>query len=785
LKGIENMKTLLIAEKPDVARNNYLPLLEKVSGEKFTQKQSYFESNSYYLTWFVGHLLEGLMPDEYNEKYKQWKIEDLPIIPEKIANKLKADRVTQAHTILTLSKDSKCIICGTDADREGQRIFSSLMDYYKINCPTKRLWPSSYADDDLLALWKKMKDMKDWDGWTNAAEMRNETDWLIGMNATRAYTIIGGAKLPIGRVMTATLALVVERDKQVENYKESFYYMIKGQWGGINFTYYEDKEKKFEDEAYCKRKIEELNSGLFSLSDYQKENKKENPPRPYSQPDLQIDADKKLGFSAMKTLEISQSLYEKKLLTYPRTDSTNLPKSDLPKYLSLVNNSATKEERKYLLSESEKPDFVIDKEEPHSAIVITSQQPSSLTPDEEKIYNLVRNRFILSFMKPALYIQYDLGIKDEKGNLLKARIRQDTFDGFKAFSKPDAEDGEGEESGDTQHIAIDEDRIKPFKSKLQNARIDKIKRSKPQYFTSGTLLKAMENCGKKLEREEDRKIMAEKEHPGIGTPATQAPTIQGLFDYEYVRQDKNKIISTPKGRKLIEIIAPDLKTPALTATWELKLKNIQDGEISIERYREDLHFYVRKIIEDAKQLQGKVDFKAGEKTVFLCPACRKTIWKKSWGYACESKECGFSVSFKIADKTLSDKQIEGLLKDSETSLIKGFKGSKGPFDAKLVIRDRKEGGKEVGFEFENIPCPKCKTGTIRIFEWGVACSEREKCGFKVFREMAHKKLTDSLLKKLVLYGKTQTINGFKNKEGKEFNAQIVLDESFKAVFTFN
>lgn len=777
------MKELLIAEKPDVARNNYLPLLEKISGEKFIQKQGYFESPSYYLTWFVGHLLEGLMPDEYNEKYKQWRIGDLPIIPEKFVNKIKADRAKQAHTILALSKESKCIICGTDADREGQRIFSSLMDYYKINLSTKRLWPSSYADDDLLELWKKMKDMKEWEGWTKAAEMRNETDWLIGMNATRAYTVIGGTSLPIGRVLTATLALVVERDYQVENFKESFYFMIKAQWGGIGFTFYEGKEKKFEDEIFCKRKLEELTAGNFSISEFQKENKKENPPRPYSQADLQIDADKKFGFPAMKTLEISQSLYEKKLLTYPRTDSTNLPKSDYPKYLVLIDKNATAEERNYLLPEGEKPDFVIDKEEPHSAIVITSQNPSGLGPEEAKIYELVRNRFILSFMKPALYIQYDLGIRDEMGNLLKARIRQDTFSGFKAFFKPE-QDAE-EEGSDTQILVINEDRIKQLRDNLQSPRIEKIKRSKPQYFTTGTLLKAMENCGKKLEREEDRRIMAEKEHPGIGTPATQAPTIQQLIEYEYVRQDKSKIMSTLKGRKIINIIAPDLKTPALTATWELKLKKIQDLEMTVERYREDLHGYVQKIIDDAKKLEGKIDFKAGEKTEYSCPACKKAIMKKQWGYSCESKECGFSISNKIAEKDISDKQIESLLKDGETALVKGFKGSKGPFDAKLVIRDRKQGhGKEVGFEFEFIPCPKCKTGSMRFFQWGASCTQRNVCDFNISREIAQKKLPDSAMKKLLLHGKTATLSGFKNKEGREFSAQLIIDKAYKTKFTF-
>lgn len=775
------MKTLLIAEKPDVARNNYLSLLIKISGEKFSQKNGFYESSSYYLTWFIGHLLESLMPDEYCQKYKIWQIDDLPIIPDKIESKIKNDREEQAQTILTLSKNSDFIICGTDADREGQRIFSSFVNHFKINLPTKRLWPSSYADDDLLCLWKKMKDWKEWDGWTQSAEMRNETDWLIGINATRAYSVICKSKLPIGRVLTATLALVVERDYQVENYKESFYYMIRGIWENIRFTYFEGKEKKFDDEMYCRKKIEEMNLKEFTLSDYNKENKKENPPRPYSQPDLQIDADKKFGFSAIKTLEISQSLYEKKLITYPRTDSNNLPKSDFPKYLALIRNTASEEEKKFLLPENEIPDFIIDKEEPHSAIVITNQVSSNLSPDEEKTYKLVRDRLILSFMKPALYIQYDLEIKDEKENFLKARIRQDTFDGFKTFFK--TEDKVEEEDNEVQKITIDESKL-PLKSLLRDVQFDKIKRAKPQYYTNGTLLKAMKNCGRKLEREEDRKIMAEKEHPGIGTPATQAPTIQQLFDYEYVKQDKSKIISTSKGRKLIEIVSRDLKTPALTATWELKLKKIQEIEMSPVQYRKELNDYVTKIIEDAKMLQGKIDFKSGEKTEFLCPSCGKRIVKYQWGYVCEDKECGFCVSNTIAKKTITDKQIETLLKDGTTSIIKGFKGSKGNFDAKLIIRDSKEGAKEVGFEFETITCPKCRNGIIRIFDWGAGCSNRDKCDFRVFREIAHKRLPDSVIKDLVMYGKTHTINGFKNKVGKEFSAQLELDDSFKAVFTF-
>lgn len=783
------MKTLLIAEKPDVAKQNYLPLLERVSGEKMVPKAGYFESPSYYLTWFVGHLLENLMPEEYNEKYKSWDIANLPIIPSKMVYKIKGDRQKQAHTILELCQTSDRIICGTDADREGQRIFSSFIDYYKLQGKQQlRLWPSpSYADDDLDKSWKKMKGMLEWQGWTNAAEMRNETDWLLGMNASRAYSSIARTKLPVGRVQTATLSLIVERDHQVENYSASFYHIIRGQWGGgVVFTYYEGKEFKFDDQAYCERKLAEIRPQMFSLEKYEKANKKENPPRPFSQPELQIAADKKYGFSAMKTLEISQQLYDKKYTTYPRSDSNSLPTSDFAKYRSLVDRYAGEQEKQHLVSPGTMPGCFVNKEEPHSALTVTMHEPRGLTPDQEKIYNLIRDRLVLSFMYPAEFIQWDMGIKDSKGNLLKARIRKETAPGYKAFFKDDGGGENNENEPAFQDVEINEDILKATREPLSVPRIDKIKRSKPQYFTQGSLLTAMKNCGRKLESEEDRRIMAQKEHPGIGTPATQAQTIQQILHHGYADMQKNKIVSTTKGRKLIDVISPDLKTPALTAAWEGKLSKIQDLEMPVETYRRELHEYVRSIIESCRTRMAGMDFKAGERMAEPCPNCKGELYRKNWGIKCATESCSFSIPVKIAEKTVPETAIKALLAGQPTATIKGFKSksSEGKtFDARLKIGE--QGKVTFSFDFSlGLTCPMCRKDSIEEFVKGMRCKEQD-CQFVLWSEVSGKKLKKSVMERIIKTGKSGVVKGFTSaKNGRKFDAELVLQPDGRTKFQF-
>ena len=386
-------KTILIAEKPDQARSFYLPLLEKISGERF-EKSGYFESKSFFLTWFFGHLLEQLKPDEYNEKYKEWKIEDLPIIPDKMVYKYKGSgQKKQGQLILELCQKSDEIICGTDPDREGQGIYDTFARYYKLSKPTRRLWATSLTEKDLLKAWSNMKDMKEYHLLSIARELRADSDWLVGMNASRAYSIIGNGNLPIGRVLTATLALIVKRDLEVENYKESFYYQLKGKWGGVYFTYFDDNGTKFEDRVVLENVKRECEQKAFSLTKFKSEEKIENPPKTFNLPDLQKEANKKFGFSLSKTLEIAQSLYEKKMTTYPRTDSPYLPESDLAEYHELVRRIATSEEKQFIRPAGEKPACVKDTESPHTALVVTGEK-ASMSQDESKLYELIRSSIV-------------------------------------------------------------------------------------------------------------------------------------------------------------------------------------------------------------------------------------------------------------------------------------------------------------------------------------------------------------------------------------------------------
>lgn len=771
-------KTVLIAEKPDQARSFYLPLLEKISGERFEKKNGYFESKSFFLTWFFGHLLEQLKPDEYNEKYKKWKIEDLPIIPDKMVYKYKGSgQKKQGQLILELCQKSDEIICGTDPDREGQGIFDTFAKYYKLSKPTKRLWATSLTEKDLLKAWSKMKEMKEYHPLSAARELRADSDWLVGMNASRAYSIVGKGNLPIGRVLTATLALIVKRDLEVENYKESFYYQLKGKWGGIYFTYFDDNGTKFEDRAVLERVKRECEQKAFSLTKFKSEEKIENPPKTFNLPDLQKEANKKYGFSLNKTLEIAQSLYEKKMTTYPRTDSPYLPESDLAEYHQLVRRIATSEEKLLLRPAGEKPACVKDTESPHTALVVTGEK-ASMSQDESKLYELVRSWFVCAFMIPRRYQQYEIEIGEGTGKKFKAIVNQDIDSGFRSIYQNEEIDEEIQSSSKK----IEEADLRKTDGRIEALAVSQARRTKPKHYTPASLITAMQNCGRTLESESARKVLSEIK--GIGTPATQALYPPQLLKYQYICEQSGFFVSTEKGRKLIEVISPDLKTPELTADWEMKLKLVERGSLSEDSYKRDLRDYVKRIVNEAIERKGKIDLSASANTEYECPQCGKLIVKKKWGYACDA--CSFSAGFIIAGKTIPEKELEKLLTTGETGLIKGFKskGAGNSFEARLVIRDE-NGKKKVTFQFDNTVCPKCSKGNIRFFEWGAACSDRQGCSFKVSREIGLKKLSETQLIKLITRGATEAISGFKSKERKEeFTARLILDKEFNVKFDF-
>jgi len=688
-------KTLIIAEKPDQAKTYYVPLLEKISGEKFTLKNGFLESQSYYITWFFGHLLGELMPDEYDPKFKEWIIENLPIIPDEMTYKYKGtSQQKQGQIIISLCKESQEIICGTDPDREGQGIFDTFINFYQINKPMRRLWATSLTATDLEKAWTNMKKIEAYKNLSLARALRTESDWLVGMNATRAYSIVAKARLPIGRVLTSTLALIVKRDQEVENYKESFFYQLKGTWGGLSFSYFDENGTKFENKTSLEGIKLEVEDKLFSICSFKNERKAENPPKPFNLPDLQKEANKKLGFALDKTLELAQKLYEKKLTTYPRTDSPYLPESDLSEYHKLVRKAATENEAALLRPETEVPSCVKNTESPHTALIITGER-GALNGDEANLYELIRSRFVCSFFRARTYVQYDLEINEDTGKKFRAVVRKDIDSGFRKMYK----DEEKEDGVEDAPFEIEESLLRQKREKIVSLTVLQTKKTKPKYYTGASLITAMQTCGRALQNEEARKMLSETK--GIGTPATQAGYPKSLQESEYITDKNGSYISTLKGRKLIEGIAPDLKSPELTAEWELKLKLVEQGKLSGEDYRKEIHQYVNEIIVGAKQRVGKININIAEKTNFICPNCRGMIVLKRWGYECENKgKCDFSIGYMFCEKNLSDKQIETLLTKGETAIIKGFVSKKNgnKFDSKLAIIEE-QGKKRVSFKF--------------------------------------------------------------------------------------
>ena len=687
-------KTLLLAEKPDQARTFYVPMLERLSGESFQKQQGYYESRSYYVSWFFGHLLEAIKPEDYQDRYKTWRLEDLPIIPEKMIYRFKQGAEEQGHCILKLSHDSDAIICGTDPDREGQGIFDTFMNYYKIEKPRmKRLWATSLTDKDLEKAWSRQKDLREYANLSLARELRADSDWLVGMNATRAYSVISKSRMPVGRVLTATLALIVNRDREVEEYKESFYYQLKAQWSNLGFVLYHDDHCKFEDESMLRFVALKVRNREFKLQDFKEERKLSNPPKPFNLPDLQKEANRKLGFSLEKTLKTAQELYEKKLTTYPRTDSPYLPKSDLSDYHGKIRAVATPEQASLLLDASAIPACVKDTESPHTALIITGEPPANLSEDQRKLYVLVRDRFIIAFMRPHEYIEYSLSIADSDNHVFKANARFDIDPGFRKVHTPDEDE---DQNTPPRTFRLDEAALRATSAILENPDIVRVQRTRPKYYTPATLITAMQTCGRSLSDEKYRTILSEVK--GIGTPATQAIYPENLKKYEFIVEEKGHFKSTPKGRALIEAISPSLKTPELTAEWELKLRLVESGALSGHDYKREFREFVRSIVDEASAKAVAIQSAMLKGPGHVCPACAGAMHMRGNRYSCGS--CGLTIWESYCGRKLTQPQLMSLLTKGRTSPIKGFVSAKNgkKFDAALVID--KEAKKAV-FEFQN------------------------------------------------------------------------------------
>jgi DNA topoisomerase-3 len=687
------MKTLIIAEKPSLARE-IGEMLAKRESVVWRQCQGYSESTQYLLSSFFGHLLENVQPEEYDPKFKSWKAEDLPIIPVEFRYKYKKDTASRGKFLAKLARECSHLVCATDPDREGEGIFRIWYEYENVKVPFKRLWATSLALDDLHKAWRGVLPSSNYDSLSAAQRCRAEADWLVGMNGSRAYTIAGGQRLSIGRVQTPTLALIVKRDYEVENFKEAYFYTLVGNWSKLPFTYFDDSGNKFEDFVKLDRIRRECEGVQFHLKSFSAQKKTQNPPLPFSMPELQKEANKRFGFSLDKTLSIAQGLYERKITSYPRTDSPYLPPSDIEKYYLIIDSFANPQERALLLPMESSIPCLKNTDASHTAIIPTGVKPQGLTPDEEKLFNLIVSRLIYAFLKPKYFLQYSLIITDGSHEF-KSLVTKTLDPGFTALNSAEL-DADEESDAETREIADElaqEQFSKP--EKLTDLELIQKKRSKPQYYTPASLLTAMINVGRIVESKEDQQILKEVE--GLGTAATRDKFPLELERRGYIEKHGKYLRSTEKGKGLINWVKPILKSPELTALWERKLRNIEKGSFDPRVFRSEIQKFINEIVK-----VGNAEAEAFKKVIDdakqKCPKCSKPLNENSAGFFCEP-QCGLKIWKTVSGKKIPAKNIEELLSKGRTGIIKGFVSQRNnkKFDAVLILNEE---GKAV-FNFDH------------------------------------------------------------------------------------
>ena len=592
---------LCIAEKPSVAKD-----LAEILGAKI-RHDGYFEGNGYCVTWTFGHLCSLKDPEDYNPNWKYWKLEDLPIIPAQFGIKIKGDKGVekQFQTIKALvAKASEVINCG-DAGQEGELIQRWVLLKAQCKVPIKRLWISSLTEEAIKAGFSKLKDSKDFDNLFAAGNSRAVGDWMLGINGTRLYTKKYGKDklvLSVGRVQTPTLAMIVNRQKEINAFSSEEYWELKTTYRETEFSCQIDRLKSLEK---AKKGLEYLLNKPFEITSFEQKEGKEGNPRLYDLTSLQVDGNKRFGFGAEQTLNLIQSLYEKKLVTYPRVDTTYLSEDLHPKIPGILGN--LKDYKRFtdvLLQKAipkSKTIFDDKKITDHHAIIPTGISPSGISFDEQKIYDLICRRFISVFY-PECKVSNTTVLGKVDTLLFKATGKQIISLGWREVYEDLKEEkvDEAEAKELKKEPKETEEKILPIfvkgESGAHTPAIHKGKTSPPKYYTEATLLRAMETAGKLVENEEMRELMKEN---GIGRPSTRANIIETLFKRKYIEKKKKNLIATETGMNLIDTIKSDLlKSPELTGQWEHKLRLIEKGNYDPQIFKSELFKMVRELSDE-------------------------------------------------------------------------------------------------------------------------------------------------------------------------------------------
>lgn len=703
-----------IAEKPSVAKE-IARILKAVN-----RKDGYFEGNGYQVTWTFGHLCTLKNPDDYTPDWKPWRMHALPMIPPRFGIKLiDNDGVQkQFNTIKKLVNECNEVINCGDAGIEGELIQRWVLTKAECSKPLKRLWISSMTDEAILEGFQNLKDGKDFDRLYSAGNARAIGDWLLGMNASRLYTLKyanGKGVLSIGRVQTPTLALIVRRYEEIQNFVSKPFWEIKTNYRGVIFN---STIGRFNTVEEAEKIIEEIKTNLFEIVSFEQKKGNEAPPKLFDLTSLQVECNKKYSFTADDTLKYIQSLYEKKMVTYPRVDTTFLPNDMYPKVEGILKNMEPYANftAPLLGKPIKKSKKVFDdaKITDHHAIIPTGVKPSGLMLEEKRVYDLIARRFIAVFY-PDCIVSNTTVIGDVASYEFKATGKVILEDGWRVLypKKENEKDSESE---------ADEEQIMPHFEKGEKGEhtpdlLEK-QTQPPKMLTEATLLRAMETAGKQVEDEELRELMKEN---GIGRPSTRANIIETLFKRKFVIREKKNLVPTQTGIQLINTIQNELlKSAELTGMWERKLRKIEKGEYDPKSFLDEMKEMVTQLVIEVKQESNKkIDIvqietkeekpekeskpksseskksttkksspKEEEPAVITCPKCRKgTMLKGKTAFGCSEYKggCTFKVMFVQYGKSLTDKQISALIQKGKSPKIKGLNVDGETIDSALIL----------------------------------------------------------------------------------------------------
>ncbi len=808
-------KTLVIAEKPSVAGD-----ISRALGG-FKKHTDYFESDEYVVSSAVGHLLELVEPEKFQVKRGKWTFKNLPVIPPHFDLKPVEKTASRLRLLKKLAKrkDVDCIINACDAGREGELIFRYIMQHVKAKKPMKRLWLQSMTQNAIRSGFEDLRSDDEMLPLADAAVCRSEADWLVGINGTRAMTAFnsktGGFHLTtVGRVQTPTLSIVVEREEQIKKFQPRDYWELHATFGAQAGEYagrwfnesFSKKDREADQHARAERiwdkeqadKIHEQCVGKQGVVTEESKPSKQAPPLLYDLTSLQREANSRFGFAASTTLKLAQALYERhKMLTYPRTDSRALPEDYQGTVKDALKNLESGDYANHagniLDNDWVKPNkriFNNAKISDHHAIIPTSQKPKKLNELETKLYDMVVKRFLAVF-HPSAEFQITTRITRVEEHAFKTDGKVMVKPGWMAVYGRSAQGDslvpvEPNEEVLTREIEVQDHVTKP-----------------PPRYTEATLLSAMEGAGRLVTDEELREAMAEK---GLGTPATRASIIENLLREKYLIREDKELMPMAKAFGLVVLLrgldVADLCKPELTGEWESKLRQIQRGELSREKFMSQIAEMTNHLVQKTKDFEHDTvpgDF--GELTV-PCPKCGSVIKETYKKFQCSDAKCDFALWKIVAGRQFEPEEIEELLTKKVVGPLQGFRSKMGrPFAAAIKFTDefeskfdfgdddQKDDAEPVDFS-DREPlgkCPKCQANVydnVNNYVCEKSVGPEKSCTFRSGKIILQQPVEHDQMRKLLADGKTDLLDQFVSKRGRKFKAFLVIDAEGKVGFEF-